>query len=112
MISVAQVKTLFPISLDEEQILPHLKRANSDFNDVGFGENEDDEIEAIGCKSIYYLAPLLWVAMSAKAREYAESIETFRDLDGFQSYWLKRSEGIRDKYQKKTIGGEIRWMDI
>ena len=110
MIEVSDVKTLFSISLSDEEITPHLNRARKDFEDIEFSDNED-ELEAIGCKTIYYLSPLIWIAQSAKAREYDESIETFSDIEKFQSYWLKRSDEVVQKY-KTTGGGDIKWQAI
>lgn len=106
MIEVSDVKTLFSISLSNEEITPHLNRAKRDFEDIEFKDSED-ELEAIGCKTIYYLSPLIWIAQSAKAREFDESIETFSDIEKFQSYWLIRSDEIIGKYSNKT--GSIKW---
>ena len=110
MITVSDVKTLFSMSLSDEEITPHLARAKRDFKDIEFSDRED-ELEAIGCKTIYYLSPLIWIAQSAKAREYDESIETFSDVKKFQEYWLKRSDEIVKKY-KTDKGGSIKWIAL
>ena len=110
MITINDVRTLFSISLSDEEITPHLTRAKRDFKGIEFSDDED-ELEAIGCKTIYYLSPLIWIAQSAKAREYDESIETFSDIERFQNYWLKRSDEIIKKY-KTDKGDNIKWKAL
>jgi len=109
MVTVEEVKELFALSLTDEQILPHLNRATLDYQDIEFS-SDLEETEAIGSKTIYYLSPLIWSATSAKAREFEETLETFKDLEKFQEYWLNRANTIVDKY--KTELGGIKWAAI
>ena len=109
MIAISDIRTLFDISLSDEQITPHLSRAKKDMKDIAFDDDED-ELEAIGCKTIYYLSPLIWIAQSAKAREYDESIETFSDVQKFQNYWKERSQRVVEKYSNKN--SDIRWRVV
>ena len=118
MVTVSNVRELFALSLTDEQILPHLKRAKLDYKDISF-ISQDEEIEAIASKTLYYLAPLIWVASSAKAREYEETVETFKDTDKFQDYWLNRAESIVKKYdsnkdgkQDINSGGGVSWEAV
>jgi len=82
--------------LKDEEIMPHLKRANRDFKGKVFDDADDnfDEIEAVSCRAIYYLAPLLWQRIQQRANEYDETLQTFGDLEVFQEYWMERSESI------------------
>ena len=110
MVNVAKLKTLFPLSLDEPGITPHLNRAIWDYKDIEF-ENELHELEVIGSKTIYYLAPLLWVDMQDRADEYSESLETFKDVDKFQKNWLDRANSAL-KNNNDVIEGEMSWQCI
>ncbi len=83
-------------ALEDPEILPHLKRADRDFKGKEFDPADDnfDEVEAVACKAIYYLAPLLWTKIQQRAHEYEETLQTFGDLEVFQHYWHERSESI------------------
>ncbi len=91
MITIPSLKSLFPLSLEENQIQAHLNRATKDYKDVVF-EDEEHELEVVGSKTIYYLAPLLWIQMQNRVEEYAESLGSFKDIKSFQSLWLDRAE--------------------
>ena len=82
----------FPVSVMESS----LKRAQRDFRGMVFeaDDNGYDEIEAVACKAIYYLAPMLWQKVQERANEFNETLQTFGDLEVFQNYWLERSESI------------------
>lgn len=97
MIAIAEVRARLPLAeIDDSVIVPHLKRAQRDYRDRIFesDDNDFDKIEAISCKAIYYLAPLLWQRIQHRANEYDETIQTFGDLEVFQNYWLERAESI------------------
>jgi hypothetical protein len=94
---VADVRERLPLKeLSDEAIASHLKRANRDFKGKAFEEDDEhfDEIEAVSCKAIYYLAPLLWQKIQNRANEYEETLQTFGDLEVFRQYWLDRSDSI------------------
>ena len=96
MITIPAIKTLFPISLKDEQIQAHLNRAYKDYSKITF-EDENQELEVIGSKTIYYIAPLLWVDMQNRVQEYAESLSSFKDIKSFQQIWLDRAETALSK---------------
>lgn len=106
-IDIELLKSLFPISLEDEAVTPHLNRATWDYNTIEF-EDEIQELEVIGSKALYYLAPLLWVDMQDRADEYEESLETFKDVKVFQLYWLERSNSALNKTNNDDEG-EIKW---
>lgn len=110
MVDVTALKTLFPLSLKDEEITPHLKRATWDYKTVSF-EDELQELEVVGSKTLYYLAPLLWVDMQDKADEYSESMQTFKDVEKFQKSWLERAKSAL-KTQNNEIKGEVAWAVI
>jgi hypothetical protein len=91
MITIVALKTLFPLSLEDKEIQAHLNRATKDYKSIVF-EDEDQELEVVGSKTIYYLAPLLWVDMQNRVQEYAESVSSFKDIKSFQQIWLDRAE--------------------
>ncbi|AXH14367.1 hypothetical protein CP985_05645 [Malaciobacter mytili LMG 24559] len=95
-VNIEDLKGLFPLSLEAKAITPHLNRAIWDYNHVEF-EDEIQQVEVIGSKAFYYLAPLLWVDMQDRVNEYEESLETFKDVKTFQSYWLDRSNSALNK---------------
>ena len=96
MITIQSLKTLFPLSLEDEQINAHLNRATKDYKNIEF-EDDNQELEVVGSKTIYYLAPLLWVDMQNRVQEYAESISSFKDIKSFQQLWLDRAETALSK---------------
>lgn len=107
MITIQILKTLFPISLEDEKIQAHLNRATKDYKNIEF-EDESQELEVIGSKTIYYLAPLLWVDMQNRVQEYAESITSFKDIKSFQKIWLDRAETALSKVNIEDEDG-IAW---
>lgn len=109
-VTVANLKTLFPISIDDAQITVHLNRATKDYTGVEF-EDESQELEVVGSKTIYYLAPLLWIAMQNRVEEYAESLGSFKDIKSFQQIWLDRAETALTKENIEN-GDEIGWSAI
>ena len=90
MVDVEKLKTLFPLSMKDEEIVPHLNRAAWDYKNVVF-EDDLHELEIVGSKTLYYLAPLLWIEMQERVDEYGESLETFKDVEKFQQSWLDRA---------------------
>lgn len=104
MVTILTLKTLFPISLEDEKIQAHLNRATKDYKDIEF-EDEDQELEVVGSKTIYYLAPLLWVDMQNRVQEYAESISSFKDIKSFQQIWLDRAETAITKVNVENEDG-------
>ncbi len=104
------IKELFaPLSLSNEEIAPHLERAALDFSSIEF-QTQLEEKEAIGSKTLYYLAPLIWSKTSAKAREFEETLETYGDMEKFQEYWLERANTIIAKYKQNS--GGLQWAAI
>lgn len=110
MITVETLKTLFPISLEDEKIQAHLNRAIKDYKNIEF-EDEDQELEIVGSKTIYYLAPLLWIDMQNRVQEYAESLSSFKDIKSFQQIWLDRAETALSKVNIED-GDNIGWDAI
>jgi len=90
---------LFLNELEDSEIRSHLQRANRDFMDVVFDDsnNHFDEKEAVSCKTIYYLAPLLWQRIQQKVNEYDETLQTLHDVEKFQEYWLGRAMSVPSK---------------
>jgi len=103
-------------ALEDPEILPHLKRADRDFKGKVFDPADDnfDEVEAVACKAIYYLAPLLWQRIQQKALEYDETLSTFGDMEIFQDYWLGRSDSIpvADEESGSIDTGGIRCLAV
>lgn len=114
MITFARLVTLFPLTIKEEVALQHIKRAANDVKDVDFGADEDTELEVVGSKAMYYIAPLLWVDMQNRVSEYEESLQTFKDIERFQEYWLNRSSSALLAFQSKdgentSKSGGLQW---
>ncbi len=82
--------------LSDEDIAVHLRRAEYDFKDKVFESDDNDfeRVEAVACKAIYYLAPMLWQRVAQRANEYEETLSIFQDVEKFQAYWLERCESI------------------
>jgi len=57
-------------------------------------------------------SPLIWITSSQKAREFDESIETFKDLEKFQEYWLKRADSIKKRYTNTQNTNSDKQSDI
>ena len=107
---VSDIKELFAsLSLEDSDISSHLERAELDFSDIEF-KSALEEKEAVGSKTLYYLAPLIWSKTSAKAREYEETLETFGDMEKFQDYWLQRANSIVSRYRQNN--GGLQWAAI
>jgi len=111
MVSVVNLKTLFPLSLLDEAINPHLARATWDYKTILF-EDALQELEVVGSKTLYYLAPLLWVDMQDRADEYAESLETFKDVEKFKATWLDRANSALNKDNENATDSEVFWACI
>jgi hypothetical protein len=107
MMTILSLKSLFPLSLKDEEIQAHLNRATKDYKDVVF-EDEDQELEVIGSKTIYYLAPLLWNQMQNRVQEFSESLGSFKDIKSFQQLWLDRAETALSKVNTETQD-DISW---
>jgi len=110
--TVADVRERLPLQeLTDEQIMPHLRRANRDFRGAIFDADDEnfDEIEAVASKAIYYLAPMLWQKIQNRANQFEETLQTFGDLEVYREYWLDRSNSIpyqvADDEAQKFRGG-------
>ncbi|HIE41422.1 MAG TPA: hypothetical protein EYP80_02035 [Candidatus Aenigmarchaeota archaeon] len=117
MTTIADVKERLPLKdLEDTVIAIHLKRSQRDFRGKTFeaDDNNFDEIEAVSCKAIYYLAPLLWQKVQQRANEYDETLQTFGDLEVFQNYWLDRSDSIpvTNTESGETSQGGIKWAAV
>ena len=97
MATIADIRERLGLKgLTDEELASALKRAEYDFKDKTFeaDDNDFERVEAVSCKAIYYLAPMLWQRVAQRANEYEETLSTFQDVDKFQSYWLERCESI------------------
>ena len=97
MVTVADIKERLKLNgFTDEDLAPHLRRAEYDFRDKIFESDDNDfeRVEAVACKAIYYLAPMLWQRVAQRANEYEETLSTFQDVEKFQAYWLERCESI------------------
>ncbi len=97
MTSIANIRERLPMQeLSDAVLSTHLRRAKRDFKGYIFEADDGhfDEIEAVSCKAIYYICPLLWQHIQNRANEYNETLQTFGDLEVFQQYWLDRAESI------------------
>lgn len=116
MITFTQLKTLFPLTIEESVASAHIKRATADVEDIDFKENVEAKLEVIGCKAMYYIAPLLWIDMQARVDEYDESMHTFKDIEKFQEYWLSRSSSALLAFQAGSTGisknGGLLWAGV
>ncbi len=114
--SVADVRERLALAeLKDSEIESALKRASRDYKNIVFDGDEDnyDQIEAVSCKAIYYLAPLLWQRIQQRANEYDETLETFKDLEVFQQYWLDRAESIPSRREDGDITKVgIKWAAV
>jgi len=110
-ITVANLKTLFPLSLEDDDIDPHLARATWDYKETVF-EDELQELEVVGSKTLYYLAPLLWIDMQNRADEYDESLNTFKDVETFKASWLERANSALNKDNNNLTDSEVVWQCI
>jgi len=112
MVTIADVRERLPLKeLKDELIAPHLKRAIRDFKNRVFedDDNEWDYKEAVSCKAIYYLAPLLWQRIQQRANDFDETLQTFGDVEVFMQYWLDRAESVPCKTEDgKTDTGGIK----
>lgn len=116
-VTAADVLERLPMDdFDEADIDVHLRRAVRDFRGKTFeaDDNNFDEIEAVSCKAIYYLAPLLWQKVQDRANEFDHTLQTFGDLEVFQNYWLERSESIpvTDTNSGKVDTGGIKCLAV
>jgi len=97
MATVADVRDREALKeLTDAEITPHLLRAERDYRNIIFEDDTEayDRVEAISCKTIYYLAPKLWLHIQQRANEYDETMQTFTDVEVYQQYWLDRAESI------------------
>lgn len=109
-LTIADVKKLFPLSVEDPEIQPHLDRATRDYKDVAF-EDDLQEREVVGSKTIYYVAPLLWKDIQVRVEEYAESLGSFKDIASFQKIWLERAESAMTKVNVEDEDGIV-WTAI
>lgn len=116
MITIDELKKLFPLTMEESVVTQHIKRASMDYKGETF--TEDEELEIVGSKAMYYLSPLLWVDMQNRVAEYEESMSTFRDVEKFQAYWLERclsayaSATLSTSADDKQIAGNLQWAAV
>jgi len=107
-VTVEQLKTLFPLTIENESITPHLNRAEMDYKHIDFKDDDTLELEVVGSKTLYYLAPLLWVDMQDRADEYGESLQTFKDVEKFKANWLDRANSALNNTNNDDQG-EASW---
>ncbi len=101
MIALEDLKKLFELTLSEENVTQHIKRAYLDYEGLDFTKHEDLELEIVGSKALFYLSPHLWVDMQNRTDEYEESLSTFKDVEKFGEYWLKRADSALQTYYKR-----------
>ncbi len=110
MMALDDLQKLFPLTLKEEMVTQHIKRALMDYE--GLELNETEELEIVGSKAMYYLAPWLWVDMQNRTDEYEESLSTFKDVKEFQAYWMRRADSAIELHHKKngnSQNGGLAW---
>lgn len=114
MITIDELKKLFPLTMEENVVNQHIKRASMDYESETF--TSDEELEIVGSKAMYYLSPLLWVDIQDRTDEYSESMQTFKDVERFQAYWLERCNSAYALTQRskdeKTMAGGLQWACV
>ena len=112
-VTVQDVRARINLSgMTDEEIDIHLQRAKKDFDGFTFATDFDKQ-EAIACKAIYYIAPLLWSKISKNLSEFGDYFESFKDVEGFQKYWLERSNSVSTEpvNQKNFYYGAVEELD-
>ncbi|MFV0481852.1 MAG: hypothetical protein ACK5LP_07700 [Campylobacteraceae bacterium] len=111
-VTIAMVRTYHSLAgVKDEEVISHLASANRDYKNVKFACIEDKE-EAISCKTIYYIAPILWAKGMKNFPEYETIYSTYGDVDKFQNFWKKRAEAAVERASGSPATGKITYAGV
>lgn len=107
------VRTFHPLGgVKDEEITAHLNTAKRDFAKVNFAD-EQDEIEAICCQTVYYVTPILWAKGMNNFAGYETVYSSASDIEKFQAVWKKRADAAVNRGTTSTpASGQIKFKAV
>lgn len=113
VVEIETVRTFHPLGgVKNEEITAHINTAKRDFAKVVFAD-EQDEIEAICCQTIYYVTPILWAKGMNNFTGYETVYQSASDIDKFQAVWKKRADTAVNRGITSTpASGQIRFRAV
>lgn len=92
VVEITTVRTFHPLGgVQDVEIAAHLNTAKRDFAKSVFAD-EQDEIEAICCQTIYYVIPILWAKGMNNFAGYETVYSSASDIDKMQKVWKARAD--------------------
>ncbi len=92
VVTIDKVRGFHPLGgVKDEEITTHLNTAIRDFAKTVFAD-EQDEIEAICCQTIYYVTPILWAKGMNNFAGYETVYSSASDIDKMQKVWKARAD--------------------
>lgn len=109
-VDIPTVRTFHPLGgVKDEEITAHLNTATRDFSRTVFAD-EQDEIEAICCQTIYYVTPILWAKGMNNFAGYETVYSSASDIEKFQKSWKARVEAAVNRGTTATpTSGKLRF---
>ena len=74
--------------ISDDEITPYIELALLELPSYGVTPNLT--LKATAFLTLSLLGAKLWIKIQQRANEYDESLETFKDLEVWQSYWKNR----------------------
>lgn len=102
VVDIPTVRTFHPLGgVQDEEISAHLATSKRDFARVAFAD-EQDEIEAICCQTVYYVTPILWAKGMNNFAGYETVYSSASDIEKFQAIWKKRVDAAVNRGSTST----------
>ena len=113
VVEILTVRGFHPLGgVGDEEISAHLSTAKRDFSKVVFAD-EQDEIEAICCQTIYYVTPILWAKGMGNFSGYETVYQSASDIEKFQAVWKKRVDAAVNRSMTSTpASGRMRYKAV
>lgn len=113
VVTIETVRTFHPLGgVKDEEITTHLSTAKRDFAKSVFVD-EQDEIEAICCQTIYYVAPILWAKGMNNFAGYETVYSSVSDVEKFQKIWKSRADvAVNRGITTTPASGKVRFGSV
>lgn len=108
---VKEIRRYYKLNLiDDEEIIPFIELAQMKIKD--FAINTENLLKATAFLTLYFLGPKLWIKIQQRANEYDESLETFKDVEHWQNYWLNLFNSLSANKDISQNTGDLKWKAI
>lgn len=96
--------------ITDEEIIPYVELAEMKIKEYII--KDEHLLKAKAFLTLALLGQKLWIKVQQRANEYDESLETFKDIEHWQNYWLNLFNNLTIDKDISNHKGAYQWTAI